>query len=185
MSIRNQLAAIACVSILILGAGCSSNQLPNMDTNSSSQSVKVSTGEETTKTTSKAIKMVYFIPTEDGKGVKQVSVETTDAVTPKAALLAMLKADRQQQYPIFSKDIEITSVTVKDGVASVEVNKAFIAGKGGDLTVTLQMAAIVNTLTSFNDINSVLFVSDGKKVPVVGSFDTKKPLKRMENLIVK
>ncbi|MCI6406721.1 MAG: hypothetical protein MR796_01965, partial [Veillonella caviae] len=91
MDIRNQLAAIACVSILILGAGCSSNQLPNMDTNSSSQSVKVSTGEETTKTTSKAIKMVYFIPTEDGKGVKQVSVETTDAVTPKAALLAMLK----------------------------------------------------------------------------------------------
>ena len=45
-------------------------------------------------------------------------------VTPKAALLAMLKADRAQKYPIFTKDIEITSVTVKDGIASVEVNNA-------------------------------------------------------------
>ena len=43
-------------------------------------------------------------------------------------------------------------------VASVEVNKAFVDGKGGDLTVKLQMAAIVNTLTSFDNINGVLFV---------------------------
>ena len=49
--------------------------------------------------------------------------------------------------------------------------------KGGDLTVKLQMAAIVNTLTSFDNINGVLFVCDGKKVPIVGAFDTKSPVK--------
>ena len=42
---------------------------------------------------------------------------SADKVTPKAALLAMLKADRQQKYPIFDKAIEINSVTVKDGIA--------------------------------------------------------------------
>ncbi|MFR0671959.1 MAG: hypothetical protein ACLSH7_07700 [Veillonella parvula] len=53
-------------------------------------------------------------------------------VTPKAALLAMLNVDRAQKYPVFSKDIEITSVTVKDGIASVEVNDAFVKANGGD-----------------------------------------------------
>ena len=47
------------------------------------------------------------------------------------------------------------------------------------------MAAIVNTLTSFDNINGVLFVNNGKKVPTVGSFDTKDPVKRMTNLIKK
>ena len=47
------------------------------------------------------------------------------------------------------------------------------------------MAAIVNTLTSFDNINGVLFVSMVKKVPTVGSFDTKDPVKRMTNLIKK
>lgn len=65
------------------------------------------------------------------------------------------------------------------------MNKAFVDGKGGDLTVKLQMAAIVNTLTSFDNINGVLFVCDGKKVPIVGAFDTNSPIKRMEQLIKK
>ena len=55
------------------------------------------------------------------------------------------------------------------------MNDAFVKGNGGDLTVKLQMAAIVNTLTSFDNINGVLFVNNGKKVPTIGSFDTKDP----------
>ena len=65
------------------------------------------------------------------------------------------------------------------------MNDAFVKGNGGDLTVKLQMAAIVNTLTSFDDINGVLFVNNGKKVLTVGSFDTKDPVKRMTNLLKK
>lgn len=184
MNYRNHMAAIACAGILVFAAGCSSNQLPNMDTNASSQSAKSNVDSEHTKASKGTVKMVFYVPTEDGSGVKQQSLEVeADKVTPKAALQAMLKADKEQKYPLFDKDVKVTSVTVKDGIASVEVNKAFVAGRGGDLTVKLQMAAIVNTLTSFDTIDGVLFVMDGKKVPVVGSFDTNKPVKRMENLI--
>ena len=180
MNIRNQITAIACIGILAFAAGCTPNQMTNTGSTNVSQSVKVNKDAEISKASSESVKMVFFVPTEDGTGVKQQSVDiSADKVTPKAALLAMLKADRQQKYPIFDKSIEITSVTVK------EVNKAFVAGKGGELTVKLQMAAIVNTLTSFDNINGVLFVCDGKKVPVVGSFDTKNPIKRMEQLIKK
>lgn len=180
------MTVVACIGILAFTAGCNSSQISTTGSTTVSQEVKVNKDAEATKASSESVKMVFFIPTEDGSGVKQQSVDiSADKVTPKAALLAMLKADRQQKHPIFDKAIEINSVTVKDGIASVEVNKAFVDGKGGDLTVKLQMAAIVNTLTSFDNINGVLFVYDGKKVPVVGSFDTKNPIKRMEQLIKK
>ena len=124
-------------------------------------------------------------PTTGKSEPTQETKVNKDAETSKVSQEKVKMADRAQKYPVFSKDIEITSVTVKDGIASVEVNDAFVKGNGGDLTVKLQMAAIVNTLTSFDNINGVLFVNNGKKVPTVGSFDTKEPVKRMTNLIKK
>ena len=180
MKLRKQVLSILCVGLLAFVAGCTPNQAPTTGKSEPVQETKVNKDAETTKVSQEKV------PTEDGSGVTQSTVEIeADKVTPKAALLAMLKADRAQKYPVFSKDIKITSVTVKDGIASVEVNDAFVKGNGGDLTVKLQMAAIVNTLTSFDNINGVLFVSNGKKVPTVGSFDTKDPVKRMTNLIKK
>ena len=181
------MTVVACIGILVFTAGCNSSQISTTGSSTTvSQEVKVNKDAEATKASSESVKMVFFVPTEDGSGVKQQSVDiSADKVTPKAALLAMLKADRQQKYPIFDKAIEINSVTVKDGIASVEVNDAFVKGNGGDLAVKLQIAAIVNTLTSFDNINGVLFVSNGKKVTTVGSFDTKDPVKRMTNLIKK
>ena len=186
MKLRKQVLSILCVGMLAFVVGCTHEQAPTTGKSEPTQETKVNKDAETSKVSQEKVKMAFFVPTEDGSGVKQTTVEIeANKVTPKAALLAMLNADRAQKYPVFSKDIEITSVTVKDGIASVEVNDAFINGNGGDLTVKLQMAAIVNTLTSFDNINGVLFVNNGKKVPTVGSFDTKEPVKRMTNLIKK
>ncbi len=167
MKLRKQVLSILCVGMLAFVVGCTHEQAPTTGKSEPTQETKVNKDAETSKVSQEKVKMAFFVP------------------TPKAALLAMLNADRAQKYPVFSKDIEITSVTVKDGIASVEVNDAFVKGNGGDLTVKLQMAAIVNTLTSFDNINGVLFVNNGKKVPTVGSFDTKEPVKRMTNLIKK
>ena len=178
MKLRKQVLSILCVGLLAFVAGCTPNQAPTTGKSEPVQETKVNKDAETTKVSQEKVKMAFFVPTEDGSGVTQSTVEMeADKVTPKA--------DRAQKYPVFSKDIEITSVTVKDGIASVEVNDAFVKGNGGDLTVKLQMAAIVNTLTSFDNINGVLFVNNGKKVLTVGSFDTKDPVKRMTNLIKK
>lgn len=186
MKLRKQVLSFLCVGMLVFVAGCSQNQIPTTTKSEPMQEVKVNKDAEASKASNEMVKMIFFVPAEDGSGVKQSAVEMeADKVTPKAALLAMLKADRSHQYPVFSKDVVITSVTVKDGIASVEVNKAFSQGKGGDLIVKLQMAAIVNTLTSFDNINGVLFVTDGKKVSTVGAFDTSEPVKRMTDLIKK
>ncbi|WP_282004120.1 GerMN domain-containing protein [Veillonella denticariosi] len=186
MKLRKQVLSILCIGILAFAAGCGPEQSPTPGKSEPVQESKINKDAETTKTSNEKVKMVFYVPTEDASGVKQKTVDTeANKVTPKAALLAMLESDRAQQYPVFSKDVEINSVTVKNGIASVEVNKAFVAAKGGDLTVKLQMAAIVNTLTSFDNINGVLFVSDGKKVDTIGGFDTSEPVKRMNDLIKK
>ena len=175
MKLRKQVLSILCVGMLAFVVGCTHEQAPTTGKSEPTQETKVNKDAETSKVSQEKIKMAFFVPTEDGSGVKQTTVEIeANKVTPKAALLAMLNADRAQKYPVFSKDI-----------ASVEVNDAFVKGNGGDLTIKLQMAAIVNTLTSFDNINGVLFVNNGKKVPTVGSFDTKEPVKRMTNLIKK
>ena len=162
MKLRKQVLSILCVGMLAFVVGCTHEQAPTTGKSEPTQETKVNKDAETSKVSQEKVKMAFFVPTEDGSGVKQTTVE--------------MEAN---------KDIEITSVTVKDGIASVEVNDAFVKGNGGDLTVKLQMAAIVNTLTSFDNINGVLFVNNGKKVPTVGSFDTKEPVKRMTNLIKK
>ena len=146
MKLRKQVLSILCVGMLAFVVGCTHEQAPTTGKSEPTQETKVNKDAETTKVSQEKVKM------------------EANKVTPKAALLAMLNVDRAQKYPVFSKDIEITSVTVKDGIASVEVNDAFVKGNGGDLTVKLQMAAIVNTLTSFDNINGVLFVNNVKNI---------------------
>ena len=66
---------IACIGILAFTAGCNSNQMQNTGSTNVSQEVKVNKDAETAKTSSESVKMVFFVPTEDGSGVKQQSVE--------------------------------------------------------------------------------------------------------------
>ena len=122
MKLRKQVLSILCVGILAFVVGCTHEQAPTTGKSEPTQETKVNKDAETSKVSQERVKMAFFVPTEDGSGVRRTTVEIeANKVTPKAALLAMLNADRAQKYPVFSKDIEITSVTVKDGIASVEV----------------------------------------------------------------
>ena len=187
MTLRKRLTTAFFIALFAITAiGCSSdiNSAKNTTTVSQDKKVNVEAGTASLETSKGEVKMSFYVPKEDGSGVtlQSIDVEASKS-SPKVALMAMLKADRSHDYPVFDKAIIIESVTVKDKVATVEVNKAFTDGKGGDLTVKLQLAAIVNTLTSFDDINSVLFISNGKKVNTIGNFDTSEPLGHMKNSI--
>ena len=71
MNIRNQITVIACIGILAFTAGCNTNQMPNTGSTTVSQEVKVNKDAETAKASSESVKMVFYVPTEDGSGVKQ------------------------------------------------------------------------------------------------------------------
>jgi len=87
--------------------------------------------------------------------------------------------------PVIPADTKIRSVVVKDRVAMADfsrelVNKAY----GGSTDEILAVAAIVNTLTEFADVEKVQILVDGKKVTTLaGHMDVSEPLGRSPDII--
>lgn len=97
MKLRKQVLSILCVGMLAFVVGCTHEQAPTTGKSEPTQETKVNKDAETSKVSQEKVKMAFFVPTEDGSGVKQTTVEMeANKVTPKAALLAMLNADRAQ-----------------------------------------------------------------------------------------
>lgn len=73
---------------------------------------------------------------------------------------------------------------MKDGLATVDFNKAFVSRKNNEFDNMLMIYAVVNTLTEFPDIKQVTFSVEGKKLDMLGQMDMEEPFKR-EPLIIK
>ncbi|MCL4417822.1 MAG: GerMN domain-containing protein [Actinobacteria bacterium] len=87
---------------------------------------------------------------------------------------------------LIPESTKINSVTVKDGMAKVDLSKNFVDGRFiGDSTDILLIYSIVNTLTEFPDVNSVEFYIDGEKLNILGQLDLQEPLFRRNDLIKK
>ena len=90
MKLRKQVLSILCVGMLAFVVGCTHEQAPTTGKSEPTQETKVNKDAETSKVSQEKVKMAFFVPTEDGSGVKQTTVEMeANKVTPKAALLAM------------------------------------------------------------------------------------------------
>jgi spore germination protein GerM len=87
---------------------------------------------------------------------------------------------------LIPESTKINSVTVKDGMANVDLSKNFVDDRFvSDTTDILLIYSIVNTLTEFPDVNSVEFYIDGIRLNVLGQLDLQGPLFRRSDLIKK
>jgi len=87
---------------------------------------------------------------------------------------------------LIPESTKINSVTVKDGMAKVDLSKNFVDDRFvSDSMDILLIYSIVNTLTEFPDVNSVEFYTDGAKLDVLGMLDLQGPLFRRSDLIKK
>jgi spore germination protein GerM len=87
---------------------------------------------------------------------------------------------------LIPESTKINSVTVKDGMANVDLSKNFVDDKWpGETVDILVIYSIVNTLTEFPDVNSVEFYIDGVRLEIFGQLDVKGPLFRRIDLIKK
>ncbi len=79
--------------------------------------------------------------------------------------------------PVFPKETKVLNLEIKEGVATVNLNKdatRLNVGSSGEL---LAVAAIVNTLTKFPDVFQVKILIDGKEVEsLAGHVDLTEPL---------
>lgn len=89
-------------------------------------------------------------------------------------------------YKLIPESTKINSVTVKDGMAKVDLSKNFVDDRFvSDTMDILLIYIIVNTLTEFPDVNSVEFYIDGERLDVLGGLDLQGPLFRRSDLIKK
>ncbi|MFA5014541.1 MAG: GerMN domain-containing protein [Actinomycetota bacterium] len=78
----------------------------------------------------------------------------------------------------------INSVEVENGLARVDLSDNFVENRyQGDAADILLVYSVVNTLTEFQEVNSVTFYIDGKKLNTLGSLDISSPVYRKNDLI--
>lgn len=161
-------------AILLVTAGCDQNQ------------ATTETKQQTAPTVEAKETVVVYEPTKDGLYVqsKQVMVNKTDNM-PLLALETMIATQQADKLSVVPADTKIKSVTVQDGIATVDIDKQSLKKlNGGSTTERLFIGAIVNTLTEFKNIQKVQILLDGKKSATLnGHLSIDNPLARMTTLL--
>ena len=79
---------------------------------------------------------------------------------------------------------KINSIVVDDGLAKVDFSSNFVEDRfQSDVVDILLVFSVVNTLTEFEEINSVEFYIDGERLELIGMLDLADPQFRRTDLI--
>ncbi len=113
---------------------------------------------------------VYFLRGEK-LGVAQRQVPRTKAVAA-AAMTALCGGPTAEERTAglgscVPTDTRLLGVSVKDGVATVDLSREYASG-GGSLSMMARVAQVVYTLTQFPTVKSVDFKMDGASLETLG-----------------
>ena len=180
-------AAVSAVGILALTAGCTDDQ-KEPQTGTAAQTEQTKDAGAPAAAESKEVKVNVYYPRDDGTGLLPVSrtvkLENEDKYT--AALKSLLTGTKEKgQTNVIPKTAKLRSVTVKDGVATVDFSKELQQNfSGGSTGEEMLVGSIVNTLTDFPEVKKVQILIDGASVETLsGHLDLSEPLPRMTELL--
>ena len=180
-------AAVSAVGILALTAGCTDEQ-KEPQTGTAAQTEQTKDAGAPVAAESKEVKVNVYYPRDDGTGLLPVSrtvkLENEDKYT--AALKSLLTGTKEKgQTNVIPKKAKLRSVTVKDGVATVDFSKELQQNfSGGSTGEEMLVGSIVNTLTDFPEVKKVQILIDGASVETLsGHLDLSEPLPRMTELL--
>lgn len=180
-------AAVSAVGILALTAGCTDEQ-KEPQAGTAAQTEQTKDAGAPAAAASKEVKVNVYYPRDDGTGLLPVSrtvkLEKEDKYT--AALKSLLTGTKEKgQTNVIPKKAKLRSVTVKDGVATVDFSKELQQNfSGGSTGEEMLVGSIVNTLTDFPEVKKVQILIDGASVETLsGHLDLSEPLPRMTELL--
>ena len=180
-------AAVSAVGILALTAGCTDEQ-KEPQTGTAAQTEQTKDAGAPAAAASKEVKVNVYYPRDDSTGLLPVSrtvkLEKDDKYT--AALKSLLTGTKEKgQTNVIPKKAKLRSVTVKDGVATVDFSKELQQNfSGGSTGEEMLIGSIVNTLTDFPEVKKVQILIDGASVETLsGHLDLSEPLPRMTELL--
>lgn len=162
---------------------------PNKPANKPDKPDKPSEDPNAHTSSERAMNIKVYYPDDSGMRLVEVEREiVVDEATDKyTAAVEMLREDPAEANltRIFPSNAAIRSVTVRDGVATVDFDGSILkSAVGGSTGEEFLIGSIVDTLTNFPEVTSVRFLVDGQEIETLtGHMDLSTPLERMSNLI--
>ena len=180
-------AILAAAAMLALAAGCRDEQKP-AQADSPAQTAQTKDTEKPAQVKPKEMQVNVYYPRNDGTGLiavsRKVNTEKDDKYT--AAMKSLLTGTKEkEQTNVIPKKAKLRSVTVKDGVATVDFSKELEQNfSGGSTGEEMLIGSIVNTLTDFPEVQKVQILIEGASVETLsGHMDLSEPLTRMTELL--
>ena len=180
-------AVLAAAAMLALAAGCGDEQKP-AQVDSPAQTAQTKDTEKPAQEKPKEMQVNVYYPRNDGTGLiavsRKVNTEKDDKYT--AAMKSLLTGTKEKgQTNVIPKKAKLRSVTVKDGVATVDFSKELEQNfSGGSTGEEMLIGSIVNTLTDFPEVEKVQILIEGASVETLsGHMDLSEPLTRMTELL--
>jgi len=173
------LAAMLLVLTLAL-TGCTQQPKPG---SSSTQQGTVKPAKPQTEKPQAPAQMstrIYF-PNENGSKLLPVAKNVRTEAKYQDAIEALIKGVQGKGMTgMFPKGVKLRSITVKNGLATVdfsqELTKKFVGGSTGELML---VGSIVQTLTEFPEVKKVQLTVEGKVIESIsGHLDISEPFVR-------
>jgi len=180
----------ALLLLVLLMAGCDSSQnagispktgpvvqggfLPSSNNDRTAQETMQITIYQATKDAMNLVPEIHVVPKSVHPAQTALELLTTGPSNPEL-------------ISVVPRGTKVLSVNVKDHIAYADFNDKLIKNNpGGSAEEMLLVAAIVDTLTEFSEIQKVQILVNGKKVDTItGHMDTSEPLSRSEKIIKK
>jgi germination protein M len=165
-------------SLPVTGAELQGSLLPNSTANQTSNNDHTAQDMMKIKTYQATKDAMYLVPE-----IHIVPKNTQPAQTALELLIA--GPSNTELVAVVPPGSKVLSVNVKNHIAYADFNDKLIKNSpGGSTDEILLVAAIVDTLTEFPEIQKVQILVNGKKIDTItGHMDTSEPLNRSEKII--
>ncbi|MDU2064193.1 MAG: GerMN domain-containing protein [Sporomusaceae bacterium] len=134
------------------------------------------------------VKFNLYFPSDDGAHLvmEPRTFPLNDQPAHMAVEALLTGSNQPHTAKVFPAGTKLRQLTIKDGVAYVDFNKALLKGNGGSATEMLLVTSLVNTLTEFSTVDKVQILVEGKKIDTLyGHMDLSVPLSRSESIVKK
>ncbi len=139
------------------------------------------------ETEEETIVSLYF-PAEDSRSLVTETAQYSGEETPDEmaafALRQLLNGPEEKGQSVFPKGTKLLDVQVLDGACTVDLSSQFSENRPETVLKTrMALLAAVNTLTSIEGIDTVLFSCENQSIPDYNGFDLSQPFVRDEQVI--
>ena len=157
----------------------------NSDIGNASEDNEQSNEEEQSEDSNSELTInVYYA---DGQGEYLIGESRTVSPDSKYvdALYELMKLPvNENLFRLIPDTTTINSVVVRDGEAAVDMSENFTEDRfDSDTMDILLVYSVVNTLTEFPEVQSVVFYINGQKLNLLGMLDISSPIYRRDDLI--